>query len=86
MYASRVIVLINSFEGTATGTATSLAFSGRSREIIVLNDGAADLTLTISGKNITLKAGEELNADVGITAMSLITGGSSVAYRVWVWG
>lgn len=51
-------VVADGLAGTATATKT---FTGKAREIIINNDGSADLTFSVNGFSFTVKTGEMLD-------------------------
>ena len=86
MSSNSVYANFESLEGTVT-TPTVVAFNRRSRHIVVTNDHAsADLSFKFNSSetNGTVKAGESFS--VYFRASSITIDGSSVPYRIWVFG
>jgi len=86
MSSSDVHTNFESLEGTVT-TPTTLTLTRRSRHIVITNDHAsADLNykFNASETNGTVKAGESLS--LYFRTSTIIIDGSSVPYRIWVFG
>ena len=49
---------IRTFEATHDGSVDTLEFGFGAKQIVYKNDGSADHTLTISGQDVIIKAGE----------------------------
>jgi hypothetical protein len=58
------------FSGTGNFTKS---FSGNREELVVINDGSADLTFTAGGMNFTLKPGEVFDEEVNPFSLISIT-------------
>ena len=73
---------IKSFEATHNGSADTLSFGFPAKQLLYKNDGSADHTLTISGEDVVIKAGESqrlpLSGEYAITA-----NGASGGYRAF---
>ena len=71
---------IKTFEATHNGSADTLSFGFPAKQMIYKNDGSADHTLTISGEDVVIKAGESqrlpLSGEYAVTA-----NGASGGYR-----
>jgi len=72
------------YEGTVSSP-TTLTFPWNAYRMIITNDHASnDLTFTITGSAATLKPTETIS--LNLRAGSLIINGTSVPYRVWIYG
>lgn len=81
-----VLANFEPFEGTVT-TATTLAFARKSRKIVIVNDHATEqMTFKFNSSETvgTLEGTETLT--LYFTANQIIIDGSSVPYRIWVFG
>ena len=71
---------IRTFEATHDGSVDTLDFGFGAKQIVYKNDGSADHTLTISGQDVVIKAGESqrlpLSGEYAVTA-----NGASGGYR-----
>jgi hypothetical protein len=66
------------FSGTGN---FSKRFSGDREELVVINDGSADLTFTAGGTNFTLKAGEVFDEEINpFSAIDITATGSFRGY------
>jgi hypothetical protein len=86
MSSSDVYANFESLEGTVTEP-TTLTLTRRSRHIVITNDHETeDLSYKFnSGEtNGTVKAGESLS--LYFRASTIIIDGTSVPYRIWVYG
>ena len=86
MSSSNVYANFESLEGTVT-TATTLTLTRRSRHIVITNDHASnDLSFKFNSSETagTVKAGESLS--LYFRASTIIIDGTSVPYRIWVFG
>ena len=81
-----VLANFESLEGTAT-TPTTLTLVRRSRHIVITNDHASNslsFKFNSSETNGTVKAGESLS--MYFSTKTIIIDGTSVPYRIWVYG
>jgi hypothetical protein len=86
MPTSNVYANFESLEGTVT-TPTTLTLARKSRHIVITNDDASNalsFKFNSSETNGTIKAGESFSTYVSTN--QIIIDGSSVAYRIWVFG
>ena len=86
MSSSDVYANFESLEGTVT-TPTTLTLTRRSRHIVITNDHATeDLSFKFNSSetNGTVKAGESLS--LYFRASTIIIDGSTVPYRIWIFG
>ena len=83
---SDVLANFESLEGTVNAE-TTLTFKLKSRKIVITNDHATnDLSykFNASETNGTLKSTESLS--LYFTSKQIIINGSSVPYRIWIYG
>ena len=81
-----VIANLESLEGTVT-TETTLTLTRKSRKIVITNDHQSnDLSYKFNASETygTLKPTETLS--MFFTASTIIINGTSVPYRIWVFG
>ena len=86
MSSSNVYANFESLEDTVT-TPTTLTLTRRSRHIVITNDHATEslsYKFNASETNGTVKAGESLS--LYFRASTIIIDGTSVPYRIWVFG
>jgi len=86
MSSTDVHANLESLEGTVS-TPTTLTLTRRSRHIVITNDHASnDLSFKFNSSetNATVKAGESLS--LYFRASTIIIDGTSVPYRIWVFG
>ena len=87
MSSSDVYANFESLEGTSTGSEQTLTLTRRSRHVVITNDHATeDLTWKLNASETagTVKAGESFSAY--FRTSTLIINGTSVPYRIWVFG
>ena len=76
-----------SLEGTTTGAVQTLTLARKSRKLVIINDHAsADLSFKFSPSETfaTLKGTEVIT--MYFTTKMIIIQGTSVPYRIWVYG
>jgi len=81
-----VLANFEAFEGTVT-TATTLTFNRKSRKLVITNDDPTnDLSYKFNSSESfgTIKGTESLS--LYFTSNQIIINGSSVPYRIWVYG
>jgi len=86
MSSSNVYANFESLEGTVA-TPTTLTLTRRSRHIVITNDHATEALsykFASSETNGTIKAGESFS--LYFRTSTIIIDGTSVPYRIWVYG
>ena len=86
MSSNSVYANFQALEGTVT-TPTTVSFNRRSRHIVITNDHATEdlnFKFNSSETNGTVKAGESFS--VYFRSSEVIIDGTSVPYRIWVFG
>ena len=86
MSSSSVYANFESLEGTVT-TETTLTLVRKSRHIVITNDHATeDLSYKFNSSETmgTVKAGESFS--LYFTTRTIIIDGTSVPYRIWIYG
>jgi hypothetical protein len=87
MSSDDVYANFESLEGTSTGSEQTLTLTRRSRHIVITNDHATeDLTFKFNASETegTVKAGESLSTY--FRSSTIIINGTSVPYRIWIYG
>lgn len=83
--SSAVLANLYTAEGSVNGTVT-ITFPWKPRKTVIANDSSiSDLTVTIKGFNITLKATETVTITI-ILAELILTSSAAINYRVWGFG
>jgi hypothetical protein len=86
MSSDSVYANMESLEGTVT-TPTTLTLTRRSRHIVITNDHATNalsFKFNSSETYATVKAGESLS--LYFRASTILINGTSVPYRIWIFG
>lgn len=72
--------VVNYFSGSVNYTINRS--SGNWISLLITNDGASDLTITVNSLIMTVRSGESLDEDFAdFNQVSIIT---TVAYRIWL--
>lgn len=83
--SSAVLANLYTAEGSVNGAVT-ITFPWKPRKTVIANDSSiSDLTVTIKGFNITLKATETVTITI-ILAELILTSSAAINYRVWGFG
>jgi len=78
---------LEAFEATSDGSVETLTFNRKSRKLVIINDHASNslsYKFNASEAFATLKGTEVLT--IYFTTNQLIIQGTSVPYRIWVYG